>query len=152
MKAISIPKKVNYSVVRLVAGQVFLLSLVYIVTKQPVVAGVLLMDFAARALGYPQFSLLALTGRVLAETVNLRVRPIFFRPKRFAAAIGFFLSLLIVVFSIMGNVYLSFGLSGLLMIFSFLESALGFCAGCKIYAFLIQKGWISSDNCPDCAG
>ncbi len=62
MKSISIPKKVNSTVVRLVGGQVFLLSILYIITARPVIPAFLALDFAIRAAGYPRFSLLAAAG------------------------------------------------------------------------------------------
>jgi len=150
MEALSIPKKVNGTVVRLVAGQVFFLSLLFIFTGQPAAAGILVLDFLVRSLGYPQFSLLALTGRGLAGAVHLKSRPIFFKPKRFAASIGLGLSLLSLVFLSIGLGAAAAGVIGLLGIFSFLEAFFGFCGGCKIYGYLIWRGWISDKNCPDC--
>ncbi len=150
MKVISIPKKVNSSVVRLVAGQVFLLSLLFVFTRQPLFAGILVIDFAIRALGYPLFSPLALAGRLLSDSIHMKPKPVFFHPKRFAAAIGFFLSLTALILLSAGAVFWSVAVTALLLFFSFLESFFGFCAGCKIYAFLVRNSWISAGNCPDC--
>ncbi|MDC7233075.1 MAG: DUF4395 domain-containing protein [Spirochaetales bacterium] len=151
MKVVSIPKKVNASVVRLVGGQVFLLSLLYIVTAHPLIPVFLIADFAVRALGYPRFSLLARTGVILSQVLKLKYRPIFFTPKRFAALIGLFLSSGALVLALSGLNLTAVLVISVLGLFSFLESGFGFCAGCKIFAFLMHRGWIPSKFCEDCA-
>lgn len=37
-----------------------------------------------------------------------------------------------------------------LALFSLLEALFKFCAGCKIFGFIIKLGLISEDECPDC--
>ncbi|MDA3955486.1 DUF4395 domain-containing protein, partial [Oceanispirochaeta sp.] len=121
MKAYSIPKKVNSKVVRLVGGQVFLLSLLFIVTQEPFIPAFLLIDFATRALGLPRYSLLAYTGILLARLFKMKEKPIFFAPKRFAAGIGLFLSTSSLISVLLGAGELGVGIISLLGIFSFLE-------------------------------
>jgi len=151
MKVLSIPKKVNASVVRLVGGQVFLLSLLYLLTRQPVIPALLIIDFLVRSLGYPRFSLLAQTGILVSRHLEMKNRPIFFAPKRFAATIGLVLSLTALTISLAGFQLAAALVMGILGIFSFLEAFFGFCAGCKIYGFLMQKGVLSDKDCEDCA-
>lgn len=151
MKVISIPKKVNSTVVRLVGGQVFLLSLLYILTDWTVIPAFLVLDFAIRASGHPRYSILAEVGMLISRALNLKNRPIFFAPKRFAALIGLILSLTAVTLSLVSLTAASLGVIAVLGLFSFLESGFGFCAGCKIFGFLMHKGWIPSRYCADCA-
>jgi hypothetical protein len=151
MKALSIPKKVNATVVRLVGGQVFLLSVLYFITRQPVIPAFLLIDFMVRSLGHPQFSLLAQGGVFLSGKLGMKNRPIFFAPKRFAASIGLVLSLTALSTSLAGLSLASLLVTGLLGFFSFLEAALGYCAGCKIFGFLMVKGILPDKYCEDCA-
>jgi len=151
MKTISIPKKVNATVVRLVGGQVFLLSLLFIATRQPVIPAFLIIDFLVRSLGYPVFSPLARGGILINRRLELKDRPIFFAPKRFAAAIGLVLSLTALTLTLAGFIPAALAVIGVLGLFSFLEAFFGFCAGCKIYGFLMQKGILSDKHCADCA-
>ncbi|MBF9014959.1 MULTISPECIES: DUF4395 domain-containing protein [unclassified Oceanispirochaeta] len=151
MKTISIPKKVNSTVVRLVGGQVFLLSLLYILTDWALIPAFLAIDFAIRASGYPRFSLLAETAILISKVFGLKNRPIFFAPKRFAALIGLILSLTALILSIVSLTDSSLVFIAVLGLFSFLESGFDFCAGCKIFGFLMHKGWIPTKYCSDCA-
>lgn len=151
MKILSIPKKVNSTVVRLVGGQVFLLSLLYILTDWAFIPAFLVLDFAIRASGYPRFSLLAEIGILISRVFSLKNRPIFFAPKRFAALIGFVLSLTTLILLIFSLNYGAIILIAILGLFAFLESGFGFCAGCKIFGFLMHKGLIPSKYCADCA-
>ncbi len=150
MKSLSIPKKVNSTVVRLVGAQVFLLSVLYIFTGQPLITAFLVLDFGIRAAGYPRFSPTAFAGSRISRGLKLKERPIFFTPKRFAASIGFALSLGALASVLFGAATASALIIAVLALFSFLESGFGFCAGCKIFAFLMGKGWISSEHCRDC--
>ena len=115
IKFSSIPIKEKFSVVRLVAGQVFLLFLLFVITKRPLFPGILTIGFAIRALGYPSFSPLALAGRFLAESIHMKPKPVFFHPKRFAAAMGFFLSLTALILLSAGTVYWSVSAAVLLL-------------------------------------
>lgn len=151
MKTLSIPKKVNGTIVRLVAAQVFFLSLSYILTGLVLFPAVLVADFCIRALGYPNLSPLALIGRLLTDWLKMEKRLIFFKPKRFAATIGLVLSFSALILFSFNLKSASFAVMVLLGFFSFLEAFWGYCAGCKIYGFLISHGWLSEKNCPDCA-
>jgi Domain of unknown function (DUF4395) len=150
MKITSIPKKVNSTVVRLVGGQVFLLSLLYILTEWAFIPAFLVLDFAIRASGHPSYSLLAEIAIYISRILSLKNRPIFFAPKRFAALIGLILSLSALFLSIVSLTVASLVFIAVLGLFSFLESGFGFCAGCKIFGFLMHKGWIPSKYCADC--
>ncbi|QEN06479.1 DUF4395 domain-containing protein [Oceanispirochaeta crateris] len=151
MNILSIPQKVNSNVVRLVGGQVFLLSIVYILLRQAVIPAFLLLDFMIRAAGRPRFSILAQVAVLLAKIFGLKEKPIFFSPKRFAAGIGVVLTASTLIAFMAGAVSLSLGIISILGIFSFLEGVFGFCAGCKIYGFLMMKNIIPDRFCEVCA-
>ena len=150
MKVLNIPKHVNGTVVRIVAGQVFLLSISILLTGSSLLIIIMAMDFLIRTLGYSGFSPLSQAGAFLAKRLRLKKKIIFFKPKRFAALIGFSLSLSALILLTAGQTHIALGFISVLGVFSFLEAFLGFCAGCKIYGFLITRGLISSRNCPDC--
>lgn len=75
--------------------------------------------------------------------------------KRFAWGIGFMMATImmvaIFVFKVKGMLPLS--ICGLCVLFMWLESSVGFCVGCKIYAFLRAKKLIKEPEfAPICAG
>ena len=75
--------------------------------------------------------------------------------KRFAWSIGLVLSatmiLLLFVFDVRGPINLA--ICSLCLTFMFLETAAGFCVGCKIYSFLLAKGIMKQPEVkPACAG
>ena len=145
------PKLVSAPVVRITAVQVFLLSLLTLSLRTPWLALIPAADFALRSLILPRLSPFAFVSRRLIVPVfHLKGRAISYPPKRFAALVGLSLSGLGFVFGLTGLIipfYICFSVLGL---FSFLEAAFDFCAGCKIYVLLMHWGIIPPESCPDC--
>jgi hypothetical protein len=46
---------------------------------------------------------------------------------------------------------LAYALIALLVVFALLESVVGLCVGCQIFAFLIRRGVIPETVCAECA-
>ncbi|MCG8572560.1 MAG: DUF4395 domain-containing protein [Spirochaetes bacterium] len=146
-----IPLRVKESVVRGVALQVFTLALISIFRHNFYTLFILLGDFFIRAFIHPQFSPLAwISKNLITKVIPFRKRLIIFRPKRFAAGIGFFLTAIsIPLFFLYQSVPLIIILS-ILSFFSFLECFFSFCMGCKIFSLLIHLGLVQEDICTDC--
>ena len=144
--------RVKEEIVRGVALQVFILSLVAIFTSHIVPIIILLTDFIIRVLLHPSYSpLVWISGKVINPIVKYRKRIITFKPKRFAAGIGIFMSALALYFyivdlSVLKNIVLS-----ILALFSFLETFFKFCAGCKIFGLLIKLKILPEEVCEDCS-
>ncbi len=112
---------------------------------------VLAYGFLARVAAGPTLSPL---GQIATRLVAPRLGPpklVAGPPKRFAQAIG-------AVLTTVGT-FLFFGLHqatgtylllGLLAAAASLESALGFCVGCRLFAALIRLGWIPESTCEAC--
>ena len=108
--------------------------------------------FVARVLTGPSLSPLGqLATRVITPRLSIEPRLVPGPPKRFAQAVG-------VVFSVTALV-LTYGFDqwaaakvviGLLVVAAFLESALGYCLGCKAFAVLMRAGVIPEDVCERC--
>jgi hypothetical protein len=145
------PLKVSNTVVRIVAAEVFAVSLTAIFLHSRWLAFALALDFAIRAFVTPIFSPLRIVGSyAIRPLLGTSDAPVFFSPKRFAAAIGFFLCAIAVAgFSTSVRPVADSALA-LLTVFSFLEATFGFCAGCKIYGFLMRHGIIPTNWCPEC--
>jgi hypothetical protein len=137
---------------RLVAAGVVAIGVAAIVFDARWLTLVLAYGFVARVLTGPKLSPLGqLVTRVITPRLPLRPRLVPGPPKRFAQAIG-------VAFSV-SAVVLTFGFDqwgaakvvlGLLVGAAFLESALGFCLGCKAFALLMWAGVIPDEVCERC--
>ncbi len=127
---------VNENQVRLTALQVFLFSVIYISTGFWPVFAILIPDFILRASALGKFSLLTNSSKLLVKTFHIGNKPVDRAPKRFAASIGAFFSVAITVAHLSGYIKTAYALAAVILLFSFLESFVGFCAGCYVYAFL----------------
>lgn len=97
------------------------------------------LDYFLKWRKYIQYSSLARISKFIAHTIlHWKAKAIDFEPKRFAAMLGFFLSLIL---STLSFLHLSSAVTVLTIIFSFLtflESVFNTCVGCILYSF-IQK-------------
>ena len=148
----SFPDPVNEVSARLVAAGVVAMGLAATVLDLRWLTLVIAYGFWARVLTGPTLSPLGqLVTRVVTPRLPFPARPVPGLPKRFAQAIG-------VVFSTTAAV-LTYGFDkwgpaqvvlAMLIIAAFLESALGYCLGCKIFGFLMRTGLISEAVCERC--
>jgi hypothetical protein len=166
MEKINQPLRVNEQTVRGIAFQVFTLSVITVLSgfsgiyekfPQPVIAvpvaitAFLFMDFLIRAIAPSRYSLLAFASKRLNRYIfRFPVRMILLRPKKFAAGIGAVLSGCSLAAVYLDYIPVMQILMSLLAVFSFLEGALGFCAGCRIFALLIKAGLFREELCEDC--
>lgn len=128
-------KKVNENKVRLTALWVLALSVLVLVTKSWLIAAFLLVDFALRAFDFGKYSLLNLLSDFTVNTFKISAKPIDQAPKLFAAKIGLVFSVTIIATILTDNLTATLYITAVLIFFAFLESALGFCAGCYVYTF-----------------
>ncbi len=124
------------NVVRFVAAQVVLLSLVAAYTESVILLIILVVDFGIRA--YTFFpSPLALIGKFLQKTLRLKPHPIFAPPKKFAALLGFLFSLSALFLIELDLVFYAQIVLGILILCAFLESVFKICLGCYFYNWII---------------
>ena len=151
-RILSFPDPVNEVSARLVAAGVVVMGLATIIFDLHWLTLVLAYGFLARVLTGPTLSPLGqLVTRVITPRLPLDARPVPGPPKRFAQGIGVVFSMTAVVLG------LGFGEWGAakivlaaLVTAAFLESALGFCLGCKAFALLMRVGIIPEDVCERC--
>jgi hypothetical protein len=127
---------VNENVTRLNAAQTLLLAVIWLFTASPVIPAVLTIDFLLRASNYGRFSPLNLLSGFLVKAFSIPVKPVDRAPKRFAAGVGFFFSLAILILSLFPYTLAAGVLAGILILFASLEAFVAFCAGCYVYFFL----------------
>jgi hypothetical protein len=106
----------------------------------------------ARVLGGPTLSPLGqLVTRVITPRLHLSERPVAGPPKRFAQGIGAAFSVSAAVLALAFNqTTAAYILLGLLIVAASLESALGLCLGCKVFALLMRAGVIPAEVCERC--
>lgn len=152
MSLLGFPNPVNEKAARVVAAGVCLLALVTLLTGWHWLLVVLAAGFLARVLTGPRLSILGqLATRVIAPRLGApRLVP--GPPKRFAQGIGLAVTTAAAVLSLGFGWHLAASvLLGVLVVFAFLESVVGFCFGCWIFARLMRLGVIPASVCEACA-
>jgi len=151
-KLFSFPNPVNEVSARLVAFGVALMGVSAIAFNLRWLTLVMAYGFIARVLTGPTLSPLGqLVTRVVTPRLPFKPKLVPGPPKRFAQALG-------TAFTI-SAVILTYGLHqwtaakivlGLLVVAASLESFVGFCLGCKIFALLMRLGLIPEEVCDRC--
>jgi hypothetical protein len=128
--------QINENKVRTIAFLVLVCVVVYLLTHLAIIPVLLVVDFGLRSFDLGKYSPLGQLSNILVRTLKLRVKPIFYPPKRFAARIGLLFSVTILVLHFSGiNTIL---VSGMLGFFAALESLAGICAGCYVYNLVLR--------------
>jgi len=129
---------VNENRVRLTALWVLLLVITsFFINALPIFI-FLAIDFFLRAFNWGKFSPLNILSGPTVKQFKIPNKPIDQAPKRFAAGIGFVLSVLVVILLLIDFIKASFILAIVFASFAFLESFLSFCAGCYVYTILLR--------------
>ncbi len=149
----SFPNPVNEVAARLVAGGVVVLCALCLALRQPWLLVPLAYGFWARMLTGPTLSPLGqLATRVVVPRLGVPARPVAGPPKRFAQAMGVvFSSTALVLWFGVGAHGAAWVAVGLLAGAALLESALGLCLGCKVFALLMARGLVPESVCEACA-
>jgi hypothetical protein len=147
----SFPNPVNEVSARLVAGGVVIMSVLTIALDLKWVTAVIAYGFVARVLTGPSLSPLGqLVTRVITPRLGLAERPVAGPPKRFAQGIGVAFSLTALVLTVLGYWGAAQIVLGLLAVAASLESVLGLCLGCKVFALLMRVGVVPEVVCERC--
>ena len=146
------PNPVNEVSARLVGGGVVLLCLATLITGQTWLIALLAYGFFARVLTGPTLSPLGqFVTRVLTPALPFEEKLVAGPPKRFAQGMGATMSGAAAIaafgFDATG---VAFVFVAMILVAASLESGLGFCLGCKVFALLMKVGVIPADVCEDC--
>ncbi len=146
------PNPVNEIASRIVATGVVVMVAAALVLRQPWMVAVLAYGFVARVLTGPTLSPLGqLATRYLAKRLPFAARPVPGAPKRFAQGIGAVVTVsaavLVLGFGERGPAWVLLAVLG---VFALLESALGLCMGCKMFAVLARAGLVPEAICEEC--
>ena len=149
----SFPNPVNEIASRVVAAGVVAVALVAIVGQQPWLSAVLAYGFLARVATGPTMSPLGqIATRLVAPRIAASPRLVPGPPKRFAQGVGSALTVLATLFFFIWHLdAATYILLGLLVVAASLESALGYCLGCRIFSVLMRVGVIPPEVCLACS-
>lgn len=131
-------KTINAKQVRINAALVFVTSLTAAVLNMPVLLLILCYDFYCRGFLNKKISVLNGISKYAVEVFELPFQAENRAPKRFAARIGFIMAVFAVFFGFLGFTKTFIAITSILVLFSFLEAAFSFCAGCVVYTLLVK--------------
>jgi len=121
--------------VRVTASLVFISSGIILSTQSKYVALLLVIDFFTRSFKLGKYSPYLQISTGILRLLKIAGKPTNAAPKRFATTIGLIISAAILIALLAGIINVAEIFAIILLVFSFLESFLGFCAGCYIYTF-----------------
>lgn len=146
------PNPVNEVSARLVAAGVVVMCVVTLAFDQQWIIIPLAYGFVARVLTGPTLSPLGqFVTRVVTPRVPFAAKNVPGPPKRFAQGIGATLSLTALVLAYAFDATTAaYVCVALILVAATLESAFGYCLGCKIFAILMRVGVIPESVCEEC--
>lgn len=129
-------KRINENVARSNAVITVAILTAYIFTSNLFIITFLLIDFLLRGLELSQYSPVALLSKKIVK--KLKPKIINAGPKIFAARIGAFFGISILLSALTGLNALAITLAGIFGTCAFLEAAFGFCIACEVYPFVYK--------------
>ncbi len=149
---LSFPNPVNEKAARVVAGAVLACVLTILLIRWYWLLVPLAYGFWARVLTGPKLSPLGWAAQnVIAPRLGPR-KPVPGAPKRFAQGIGALLSTVTAVLALAAGWHTAADV--VLVLFAVaagLESIVGYCLGCRLFALLMRAGVVPKTGCAECA-
>ncbi len=131
-------QQVNAPVSRFNALFTLLILLFFYYVHNPFLVVFLAIDFALRANDMSKYSPIALLSRFIVKSLGIKPKMQNAGPKLFAAKIGYFLCILVIVLGIFKFYLAALVIAGILGLFALLEAAFGFCMACYIYPHIYK--------------
>ncbi|OHE10737.1 MAG: hypothetical protein A2513_00110 [Sulfurimonas sp. RIFOXYD12_FULL_33_39] len=131
-------KKVDENVLRILAGFISALGIIFIASSQIFVLFLLLYDFFVRVFNCHKISPLFYISILATKVLKLNKREVDAGPKGFASKLGLILVFCALSASVLGFSLTAATLIAILVICALLEALFSFCIGCQIY-FIIKK-------------
>ncbi len=127
---------INENKARLTAFFVLGLSVIFLFIQLWIIPAFLVVEFFIRVNNWGKYSLLGILSDELIKQIGIKNKPTDRAPKRFAAGVGLVFAVAILVFLLLNLTIVSIALAVVIAIFAFLESFVGFCAGCYVYTIM----------------
>lgn len=130
-------ERVDENRVRTTAFGILTLMGLFLMTSNPVFLGIMLLDFYIRAFTRLKYSPLSFLAHLFVRAIGTEPVWIDKAPKMFAARVGLILTTLTMAAALLNLPLLAMVTGFTLVLFSFLECGLNFCAGCWVYTFIV---------------
>ena len=130
-------ERVDENRVRTTAFGTLTIMGLFFMTNNPVFPGILMLDFYIRAFTRLKYSPLSFLAHLFVKVIGTEPVWIDKAPKMFAARVGFLLTTLTTAAALLNLPFLALITGSTLVLFSFLECGLNFCAGCWVYTFVV---------------
>jgi hypothetical protein len=130
-------ERVDENRIRVTALGVVLVMGIFFVTGNTLFPALLAVDFFIRAFTRLSYSPLSWLGQFVVKSLGTNPVPIDKAPKVFAARIGFILTVIITIASLLNLALLTYIAGSTLVLFAFLECGLNFCMGCWVYTAIV---------------
>ena len=131
-------KRIDERVARLNGLFTFLLITLFIFTQLWYIPAFLAFDFLMRSTDLSKYSPMGFVSRSIVKLMSTKKKLVNAGPKTFAARIGLIVSSAIFIFSLISLNITALALATILALFSFLETAFGYCVACKVYPHLTR--------------
>jgi bifunctional ADP-heptose synthase (sugar kinase/adenylyltransferase) len=136
----------NENKARLTALLVLILGTIFLITGLWFIMAFLVIDFLLRANNLGKYSLLAILSDAVIKQLKIKNKPTDRAPKRFAAGVGLVFTMGILILTLLHLDTATLLVTLVLLLFAFLESFVGFCAGCYVYSMLQKLGNTFKNN------
>ena len=130
-------ERVDENRVRTTAFGILVIMGLFFMTNNPVFPAILMLDFYVRAFTKLKYSPLSFLAHLLVKALGTEPVWIDKAPKMFAARVGLLLTSLTLGAALLQLPLLATITGATLVLFSFLECGLNFCAGCWVYTFVV---------------
>ena len=131
-------KRIDDHVARFNGGFTVLFLTVFIVTGNILPIVFLTIDFALRSGKYSSYSGFTFLSKNIIKSLTINPEFINAGPKIFAARIGLFFNVAILISFIFGLTDAVYAFTGIFGVCAFLESAFGICVACQIYPYVYK--------------
>lgn len=130
-------QKIPEHLPRVTAFYVISLLIAYMITGFLPILFFLAYDFFTRGFNLSGLSLVNIVARKTGALLQINSLPIDKAPKLFAARLGGFMTVLVIIFHLLNYSIPALSLSALIITLSTLECVVGFCVGCYIYSWIV---------------
>ena len=131
-------RRINSKIVRFISAQVVIFVAALAITKMPIFAFILCMDFVARFFRIQKFSPFFTLGQFMSKILSLNPTFVDEAPKRFALVMGLVMSFILLIAYGFGLYDIGAAVAFIIFICALLETIFDYCVGCKIY-YIIKK-------------
>ena len=130
-------ERVDENRVRTTAFGILTIMGLFFMTNNPVFPAILMLDFYIRAFTRLKYSPVSFLAHLFVKAMGTEPVWIDKAPKMFAARVGLLLTSLTLGAALLQLPLLATITGATLVLFSFLECGLNFCAGCWVYTFVV---------------